>query len=88
MSGQPFGFLQIIQVPHHSQFHRATQRFNQVTGKARTAAPQFVDNAHRGIKPAGQTLPFQSVIQKTVAVIERGIDGMRGLAFFPFKQVG
>lgn len=45
MTGQPLGFLQIIQVTNDGQFHRATEWFDQVAHEAGTAATQFVDDA-------------------------------------------
>jgi hypothetical protein len=45
-----------------------------------------MNDADSGVEAAGQTLPFQGVVKKTIAVIERGVDGMCRLPVFALKR--
>ena len=50
--------------------------------------PQFMNDTDSGVEAARQTLPFDCMIEKTIAVIERGVDGMCWFPVFALKKVG
>src|ERR1017187_8979443 len=87
MAGEPFRFHQIFQVAHDCQLHCATQRFNQIASQTGTAAPQLVNDADRGIEAGSKALPLDGMVEKSVAVVERGVNRMGGLAMLAFKKV-
>jgi len=87
VSSHALGFGQVVPVTGHGEFDTAPERFNEITCKAGAVASKPVDNADGWIETGSQTLPLDGVVKKPVSVIERDIQRMHGLAFFPLKQI-
>jgi len=87
VSGHALGFAQVVPVTSHGQFDTAPEGFDEIACEAWAIASKSVDDADARIETGSQTLPFDGMVKKTVSVIERDIQRMLGLAFFPLKQI-
>ena len=87
MTGHSLGLTQVVPVSSYGEFDTAPERFDEIACEARAVASKPVDNADARIKAGSQALPFDGMVKKTVSVVQRDIQRMLGLAFFPLEQI-
>lgn len=86
-TGHFTGVVHFIQITHDRDFDAAAQGLNEVTGQAGATAAESVNNADAGFDTGGDALPFDGVVEETVAIVQRHIERSLSLAFFAGKKV-
>ena len=79
-AGHELDIVHFIQIPHDIELYTAAEGFNKVAGKAGAAAPQLVDDAYTGLYAGGDALPLDSMVEETIAIVKRHIEGALGFA--------
>ncbi len=85
--GHRFLVVHRVEVADDSQLDAAAEGLDEVAGEAGAIAAEFVDEADGAIQAAGQALPFDCVVKKAVAVVERGVQRRFGAALFASEEV-
>jgi hypothetical protein len=87
MTCHALGLGHVEKVPCYGQLDTASERFNQIAGKAGSIFAEFVDDAYIWLQTTRDTLPLDGMVKESVAIIECNIQRMRWFLFLAQEKV-
>lgn len=89
--GEPRGHgllvMHLIQMTDHGELDAAPEWLNEVANQAGAVSAEPVDDPNGGVQPRGEALPFERMVEKAVAVVERDVQRCLRAAFLPRKEI-